>query len=56
MGNDIPILIIIAIVVTVFEVLLALYLIKKQNFKPARALYMSVPTVAIIWFVAIISS
>lgn len=56
MGSDIPILIIIAVVVTIFELLLAIYLIKKQNFKPVRALYMSVPTVIIIWFVAIISS
>lgn len=56
MGNDIPILIIIAFIVTIFEVLLAIYLIKKQNIKPVRTLYMSVPTVIIIWFVAIFAS
>ncbi|WP_157724795.1 hypothetical protein [Virgibacillus phasianinus] len=55
MGSGISVLVIIAIIVTVFEALLAFYLIKKQNFKPSRALYMSIPTIVIIWFVAIIA-
>ncbi|WP_161493806.1 hypothetical protein [Virgibacillus necropolis] len=54
--TNLPILFVIAFVVTIFEVFLAIYLIKKQNIKPSRALFMSVPSVVIIWFVAIIAS
>ncbi|MFZ3579135.1 hypothetical protein [Virgibacillus sp. DJP39] len=53
MGDDGFLLIIIALIVTIFEVILATYLIKKQHIKPIRLLFMSLPTLVIIWVVVI---
>ncbi|WP_430789195.1 hypothetical protein VBD025_03050 [Virgibacillus flavescens] len=54
--ESIPLLFIVAIVVTIFELFLAVYLVKKHNFPLSRTLYMAVPTVVILWVVAIVSS
>ena len=54
MGSQISILIIIAIVITIFEAFLAIYLIKKQDIQPSKAIYMSLPSVVIIWAVALL--
>jgi len=51
-----PILIVLAIVVTIMEFFVAFYLIKKHDMKMWRSLYTSLPVVVIVWVVAFMYS
>ncbi|MFD2759899.1 hypothetical protein [Lentibacillus juripiscarius] len=51
-----PILILIAVVVTIMEVFVAVYLIKKHKMKLWQSLYTSLPVIVIVWVAAIIYS
>ncbi|WP_156418699.1 hypothetical protein [Lentibacillus amyloliquefaciens] len=48
------ILIILAIAVTIMEVFVAIFLVKKHGMSVWRTLYTSVPVVVIVWVVAFI--
>ncbi|GGJ95923.1 hypothetical protein GCM10007063_18020 [Lentibacillus kapialis] len=56
MMGALPVLILIAIVVTVMEVFVAFYLIKKHGMKMWQTLYTSLPVVVIVWIAAFIYS
>lgn len=56
MDTEISLLVIIAIIVTIMEVFLATFLIKKQKMKPWQVAYMSIPAIVAIWFVALFFS
>ncbi|SDR00281.1 hypothetical protein SAMN05216232_3044 [Virgibacillus subterraneus] len=56
MGSGLSLLLILAIVVTIAEVLVAYFLIKKHNMKIWQSLYTSLPVIVIVWVVAIMYS
>lgn len=56
MENQLTLLIIIAIVVTVAELGVAFFLIKKHKMKLWQSLYISLPVIIIVWVVAISNS
>ncbi|WP_175284914.1 hypothetical protein [Lentibacillus jeotgali] len=47
-----PVLIVIAVVVTVMEVFVAFYLIKRHDMSMWQSLYTSLPVVVIVWIAA----
>ncbi|SFB08582.1 hypothetical protein SAMN04488072_106272 [Lentibacillus halodurans] len=51
-----PILILLAIIVTIMEVFVTVFLIRKHGMKPWQSLYTSLPVVVIVWIVAIMYS
>jgi len=51
-----PILILLAVVVTIMEVFVAVYLIKRHDMKLWQSLYTSLPVVVIVWVVAFMYS
>ncbi|WP_167751408.1 hypothetical protein [Lentibacillus salicampi] len=51
-----PVLIVLAVAVTIMEVFVAVYLIKKHDMKMWQSLYTSLPVVVIVWVVAFMYS
>ncbi|GAB4075204.1 hypothetical protein GCM10028778_27070 [Barrientosiimonas marina] len=49
-----PILIILASLVTIMELFVAFFMIKKQGMSAWRSLYTSLPVIVIVWVVAFI--
>ncbi|MFD1360930.1 hypothetical protein [Lentibacillus salinarum] len=50
--NTFPLLILLAIIVTIMEIFVAVYLIKRHDMSVWRSLYTSLPVVVIVWVVA----